>query len=182
MRRIFGNIISVVLSLLKLSFLKIFHPKGLKFSIIERFSPNVVLEIGKKSSFIVGKKVRVHSGSKLKIRNNASMVIESGVKINYNCIFISKQSIIIREGTEFGPNVLIYDHDHDYKIGLKKSQFNTSPVIIGKNCWIGANTIILRGTEIGDNVVIGAGSIVKGKIESNTVLVQKRENCYVNGE
>jgi len=46
--------------------------------------------------------------------------------------------------------------------------------VIGDNVWIGAGCIILRGTVIGDNCVIGAGSVIKGKIESNTLITQRR--------
>lgn len=46
---------------------------------------------------------------------------------------------------------------------------------LGKNCWIGANTVILRGTTIGDNCVIGAGSVLKGEYPARTILLQKRE-------
>lgn len=174
MRRLLGNIISVICSFIRFAWLKLWHPKGLKFNLIERFSPNVVVEMNSNSQLTLGKKVRVHSGSKIKVRKNAKMEIQSGVKVNYNCIFVAKDRIFIGEGTEFGPGVLIYDHDHDYKNGLKKENFLTAPITIGKNCWIGANTIILRGTTIGNNCVIGAGSIVKGRIEENTVFVQKR--------
>lgn len=87
------------------------------------------------------------------------------------------EKIIIEEGVEFGPNVLIYDHDHDYKTngGIKAGKFITAPVKIGKNSWIGANTVILRGTVIGENFVIAAGSVVKGNIPDGTVFVQKRQ-------
>ena len=48
---------------------------------------------------------------------------------------------------------------------------NMFPCKIGRNCWIGAGSIILPGVTIGDNVVIGAGSVVTKDIESNVVAV-----------
>ena len=48
--------------------------------------------------------------------------------------------------------------------------------MIGNRVWIGANTVILRGTVIGDDCVIGAGSVVKGNVPANSVLVQKRDD------
>lgn len=63
--------------------------------------------------------------------------------------------------------------------GVKAMQFKTAPVEIGNNVWIAANAIILRGTKIGDNVVISAGSIVKGVVPSNTVFVQKRIDSLI---
>ena len=74
-----------------------------------------------------------------------------------------------------GPNACIYDHDHDFRAGLDELRFKTEPVVIGKNCWIAAGTVILMGTTIGDNCMIGAGCILKGDIPANSVVTQKRE-------
>lgn len=174
MRRLINNIVSCLHSLIRFLLLKVFHFSGLKFHLIERFSPNVVVEMGKKSSLILGKTVRVHSGSKIKVRKNAILVLESGVKINYNCIIACHKEIKVGAGTQFGPSVYLYDHDHDYKAGLEANKFLMEPIEIGKNCWIGANTVILRGTIIGDNCVVGAGCVLKGKFPANSVIVQKR--------
>lgn len=176
MRRIFNNAISILYSLIRLLILKVISFNRISFSFIERFSPNVVIELDKgKMKF--GKKVRIHSGCKLKTRKNAVIEIGDNVSINYNCIFVSHEKILIGEGTEIGPNVLIYDHDHDFRNGgLKNKKYKTSPVVIGKNVWIGANVVILRGSTIGDNSVIAAGSVINGNISSNTILYQKREN------
>ena len=54
------------------------------------------------------------------------------------------------------------------------NEIKTSPVVIGKNVWIGANTTILAGTHIGDNCVIAAGSVIKGDIEKSKLVIQKR--------
>lgn len=51
-------------------------------------------------------------------------------------------------------------------------------VSIGNNVWIGANTVILRDSIIGDNAVIAAGSVVKGNIPPNTVYYLKREENF----
>ena len=148
------------------------------FSPIERFSPNVVTEFNGGSKVVLKKKVRVHSGTKIKVRNGAELFIGNNVKVNYNCIIVSREHIEIGDGTEFGPSVYLYDHDHDYRAGLKADEFISAPIVIGKNCWIGANTVILRGTSIGDNCVIGAGSIIKGTFPPNSLVLQNRiTNC-----
>lgn len=91
--------------------------------------------------------MRVHSGCKIKVRGGAKLHIGSNAKINYNCIIACHDQIDVGEGTEFGPSVYLYDHDHDYRAGLKENKFKVAPLIIGKNCWIGADTAIFRGTE-----------------------------------
>lgn len=179
MRRKINSFISVIFSFVKFCLLKIFHWGNLHFSLIERFSPNVVVEIEKNGKLSLGKKVRVHSGSKIKVRSNAKLVLEDNVHLNYNCIIVCRKSVYIGAGTEFGPSVYIYDHDHDYKQGLRKQIFKEDEIKIGKNCWIGANTIILRGTTIGDNCVIGAGSVIKGNIPNNSVIIQQRETNII---
>jgi len=96
--------------------------------------------------------------------------------LSHGCMVISHESISIEKDVRFGPNVLIYDCDHDFKSenGLKKLKYKTSPVKINDNVWIGANTIILRGIKIGDNSVVGAGSVVKGEFPDNSFIVQKK--------
>ena len=98
-------------------------------------------------------------------------------------MFFCHNHIEIGEGVEFGPNVLVYDHDHDFRHpdGLKADIFKTAPVIIGKNCWIGANTVILRGTVLGDNCVVGAGSVIKGEYPAQSVIIQKRNTMHEGG-
>lgn len=176
MRRFFTNIISVIFSFVKLALLKIFHMKSFHFQPITRFSPNVVVEIEKDGRLEIGKKNRAHSGCKFKVRNGGSLIMEDDVSFNYDCMVMCKDVIVIKEGADFGPGVKIYDHDHDYSAsgGVKSGLYKTTPIYIGRNVWVGADSIILRGTTIGDNSVIAAGSIVKGEIPANTLFVQKR--------
>jgi acetyltransferase-like isoleucine patch superfamily enzyme len=85
--------------------------------------------------------------------------------------------IQIDEGVEFGPNVIIYDHDHDFRAvgGLKASKYSLGEVKIGKNTWIGANSIILKNAHIGSNCVVAAGSVVNVDIPDNALFVQKKD-------
>ena len=57
----------------------------------------------------------------------------------------------------------------------KRQQLHPAPIHIGKNVWIGANAVILRGSNIGDGAVIGAGSIIKGEVPPHTVVYQRRD-------
>ncbi len=165
MNRLLRNIISVIYSLFLMGTTKIIHPRAFHCSLIERFSPGVALRVvGGRCR--LGKLVRVHSGSKIVSKRNGSLVIGDGVSINNNCYVVCFDKIEIGSGTTFGQNVLLYDHDHDFRIGLSQNVFKTSPITIGKNCWIGANTVILRGTTLGDNCVVGAGSVIKGVFPS----------------
>ena len=182
MRRLFNNIVSVAFSFVKFCLMKLFLGSAFRFRPVERFSPNVVTEFNRGSRVTIGNMVRVHSGCKLKARRGAVLSLGDGVKLNYNCMIVCHEAVSIGAGTIFGPSVLIYDHDHDTRCSLREDRFRSAPVVIGRDCWIGANTVILRGTTIGDNCVIGAGSVVRGEIPSGTVLIQKRENVLRPGE
>lgn len=72
----------------------------------------------------------------------------------------------------FGPNVTIATAGHPILPELRQRglQYNM-PVRIGKNCWLGAGVIILPGITIGDDVVVGAGSVVTKDIPSGVVAV-----------
>lgn len=178
MKRIINNIISVIYTTFRFLIIKVLHRENFSYNIIERFSPNVEIELEKGARLSLGKKVRAHSGCKFKIRKGAHLIIEDEVSFNYNCMIFCHDKIVIKKGVEFGPNILIYDHDHDYKSkgGIKDKKFTTSAVEIGENTWIGANVIILQGSKIGQNCVVAAGSVVKDNIDNNTVYIQQRKN------
>ena len=72
----------------------------------------------------------------------------------------------------FGPNVTIATAGHPINPELRQKMYQYNmPVHIGKCCWIGAGAIIMPGVTIGDNTVIGAGSVVTKDIPSNVVAV-----------
>lgn len=182
MRRLFNNIVSVLYTMVRMAILKLFRGKDLQVELVERFSPNVVFEMNKGAKVALEKGIRVHSGTKIKIRKGAKLFMGANAKINYNCIIACHNEISIGAGTEFGPSVYVYDHDHDYRAGLKENKFLSEPVMIGENCWIGANTIILRGTKLGDGCVVGAGCVIKGEYPSGSVIVQKRQTEVYHSE
>ena len=86
------------------------------------------------------------------------------------------EEIVIGDDCIFGENVDIYDHNHRFaqRELIKKQGFSKGGVKIGRNCWIGSNAVILKGAEIGDNVVVGAGCIIDGKIPSDCIVRTKK--------
>lgn len=94
------------------------------------------------------------------------------VYANFNLTLVDDTDIFVGDSVMFGPNVTVATAGHpiDPALRLKVGQFNI-PVHIGNNVWIGANSVILPGITIGDNSVIGAGSIVTKDIPENVVVV-----------
>lgn len=91
---------------------------------------------------------------------------------NFNLTLVDDTHIYVGDYTMIGPNVTIASAGHPVLPQLRQKgyQYN-SPVRIGKNCWIGGNVIIVPGVTIGDNTVIGAGSVVTKDIPANVVAV-----------
>ena len=177
MKKYIRALICLFYSYIKFNFIKLFHLKRFSFSNLNIVSPFTEVEVGKKAILSLGKMIRIRSGSKIRVREGARIQIGDNTSLNHGCMIISHEKIIIGKDVQFGPNVLIYDHDHDFrtKNGLKDLKYKTSPIEVGNNVWIGANTVLLRGAKIGDNCVIGAGCIIKGEFPDNTIILQKRE-------
>lgn len=90
-----------------------------------------------------------------------------------NYVSINAQELIkIGDNTIVGEGTRFYDHDHIFKKdGLIMAQgFKTAPIQIGNNVWIGANVVILKGTKIGDNSVVGAGVVLQGEYPENSLI------------
>lgn len=124
----------------------------------------------------IGKKFRARHNVEINVRDKAIIEIGNDVFLNSGCIITAREKVLIGDNTIFGPNVVIYDNDHiirDRKI--LDNEFETEPVVIGANVWIGAGATILKGSTIKDNCVIAAGSVVKGRVESNNIMIQKRD-------
>lgn len=91
---------------------------------------------------------------------------------NFNLTMVDDTHIYVGDYTMFGPNVTIATAGHPILPELREKAYQyNAPVHIGKNCWLGAGVIVLPGVTIGDNVVIGAGSIVTKDLPPNVVAV-----------
>ncbi|MFR8002626.1 MAG: sugar O-acetyltransferase [Hydrogeniiclostridium sp.] len=91
---------------------------------------------------------------------------------NFNLTMVDDTHIYVGDYTMFGPNVTVATAGHPILPELREKAYQYNmPVHIGRNCWIGSGAIILPGITIGDNVVVGAGSVVTKDLPSNVVAV-----------
>ena len=95
-----------------------------------------------------------------------------GVYANFGLTCVDDTHIYVGSHTLFGPNVVLATAGHPMMPELRKHgiQYNM-PIHIGENCWLGAGVIVVPGVTIGDNVVIGASSVVTKDIPSNSVAM-----------
>ena len=162
--------------MIKMAWTKLFHIKAFKGPLVSMVSPLKEISLDHGGKLEIGEKFRMRDGAKIRVRKGAVCKIGRNTSVNCNNMIVCRERIVIGDDVQFSQNVQIYDHDHDFRAegGVKAGKYKTSSVEIGNNVWIGANTIILRGTKIGDNAVIAAGSIVKGEVPAGAVFVQKR--------
>ena len=94
------------------------------------------------------------------------------VYANFNLTMVDDTHIYVGDYTMFAPNVTVATAGHPIDPALRERalQYN-APVHIGRNCWIGAGALIMPGVTIGDNTVIGAGSVVTHDIPAEVVAV-----------
>ena len=170
----FSNFISLLRGL-RYSF---FYYRNIKSSIFFIQSRSKMDIFSKKCKIIIKPFVFIRRNTTIRIDHDGELIIGDKVFINDNCSINCIDRIEIGEYTKIGPGVSINDNDHNFRKN-GDGRMLTGEVIIGKNVWIGANSVILRNTVIGDNAVIAAGSIVKGEVPANTVFVDKREKSLI---
>jgi acetyltransferase-like isoleucine patch superfamily enzyme len=156
-------------------FFKLIYFKNIKSTIFSLQSNSKIEVFNKGARIHIGKFVFIRKNASLRIDYNGVLDLGNNVFINDNCTINCVNRITIGKNTKIAPNVCINDHDHNYKKN-NSDHLIRGEVTIGENVWIGSNVVILRDTKIGDNVVVAAGSVVKGNVPSNSIYMNRRES------
>lgn len=149
-----------------------------------RFYGVPVIVKSKEGRIVLGKGVRIRSSTlsnliglyqRTIIITKGKGSIEIGDDVGMSGVTIyARDSIRIGKGCLIGANTKILDNDfHPVDPEIRRvspgAQIPTKPVEIGNNVFIGCNSLVLKGSVIGDNTTIGAGSVVTGKIPANCI-------------
>nr|WP_312258711.1 sugar O-acetyltransferase [Megamonas funiformis] len=99
--------------------------------------------------------------------------IGNNTYINYNCCFLDSAKVTIGDYVYMGPNCNIFTPCHPIHYELRKEKVTeyALPVTVGSHSWIGGDVVITPGVTIGENCVIGAGSVVTKDIPDNSIAV-----------
>ena len=133
--------------------------------------------IANRGEIVIGNHTFLNSGSRHKVAivsENANAVITIGDNCNLRgCDVYAAEEVTIGNACIIAPEVHIWDNDgHSPSIDqTKRHTLNSQikPIRIGNNVWVCARSIILKGVTIGDNSIIGAGSIVTKDVEPNSL-------------
>ncbi len=114
--------------------------------------------------------------------------------VNHNCVMLDCNKIKFGDNVLIAPNCGFYTAGHPLDVDNRNKWIEYAyPVTVGSNVWFGANTIVLPNVKIGDNVVIGAGSVVSKDIPSNVLaygspcrvireITEEDKNKYIKAE
>ena len=98
-----------------------------------------------------------------------NIAVGKGVFINACCHFQDHGGVTLGDGCLIGHNVVFATLDHGM-VPEDRGAMYPAPICLGKNVWVGSNSTILRGVNVGDNAIIAAGSVVTKDVAANTVV------------
>ncbi len=89
---------------------------------------------------------------------------------NTGCVILDEAEVVFGENVLLGPNVSIYTAGHPADVEQRNEGLEYAyPVTVGNNVWIGGNVVVLPGVSIGDDTIIGAGSVVTKNIPAGVI-------------
>lgn len=102
---------------------------------------------------------------------NFGQFIEFGrnVFVNSNCTFMDEGGIVIEDNVFIGPNVTLVTQNHAESPVLRNHTY-AKAITIRRGAWIGAGALVLPGISVGENAIVGAGSVVTKDIPQNTIV------------
>ena|SRR3989338_28635 len=127
-----------------------------------------------KNSIKVDQKSVLSLSVKIAAGFGGKIIIHRNVAVFEYCVIDAHRKIEIGDNTLIAPFCYLTDYDHLVTAKDKSpiaQGYKSAPISIGRNVWLGTKVIILKGVTIGDNTVIGAGSVVTRDIPSNSVAV-----------
>jgi acetyltransferase-like isoleucine patch superfamily enzyme len=132
-------------------------------------------KIGKGGPVELGDRVIIHRHTILETAFGGSLVLEEGASIHPRCqLNAYHSSIKIGRGTMIAPNCAFYPYDHGIAPGRTIHSQPLVPkgdILVGKEAWLGVGVIVLGGVRIGNDAVIGAGSLVTRDIPDGAIAM-----------
>jgi acetyltransferase-like isoleucine patch superfamily enzyme len=166
-----NSLITKAFGLMRFIFTKFYHLNNLKIDKVSYFGKGVKVYIQNKGTISIKGKIRVNGYVELQSRGK--LIIGENCFINDYSRIVSFNEITIGNKVVIAQFVTILDHDHASSIKdgiLAFGDYVTAKITIGNNVWIGDKVTILKGTSIGNNVVIAANSLVNSEIPSNCIV------------
>lgn len=158
----------ILYNLIRVPLRRLVYFSRLEMSPIQNMSPRVGIRVFGKGNVNIHGRITAEDGVLIEA-NNGTVDITSCF-INRNTTIVSMENITIQKGVTIGPNVCIYDHDHNISKHSKEDAYIKAPVTIEENAWIGANVVILKGVSVGKGAIVAAGAIVNSDVPAGCIV------------
>lgn len=145
------------------------------YSSYRKGNSQTILRVDENGKLVVRDKVVLAYGNTLSIASRA--IFETGyLRTGVNTNIICAQEMRFGQRVMLGRNVCIFDSDYHPIYNDKFERINDNKaVIIGDNCWVGANSMVLKGAVLDNGCIVSANSMVMGNVDENKVYINKRE-------
>ncbi len=164
----------------------LYQLKSLKSASIHpsfQIGKNAFLLLSNDAKVTIEENVILKDNNAIRIRQNGELILKKNVHISDYCSINCIEKIEIGEDSGIAEGCKFYDHDHAFvtepQYEWKQNEFNTAPIIIGKNVKIYSEVTILKGVTIGDNCIIGAKCIINRSIPANSIIMGKVQNLKI---
>lgn len=98
------------------------------------------------------------------------------VFVNFGCSFMDRGGITIEDGALIGPQVKLITENHAENPDLRQHVYSR-PIVIKRKAWLGASVTVLPGVTVGENAIVGAGSVVTKDVPDNTIVAGIPAKC-----
>lgn len=148
--------------------------KGVKFGNNSLIGPGYDFLFVQLKNIAIGDRVLIGKRAWMQTIENGKIRIGNGTQIGRDFVISSINEISIGSNCLFSYRVSVFDHDHKVtnirlhpmKSGLTKGK----KIIIGNDCFIGANTVITKGVKLGNHCIVGANSVVTKTFPDNSII------------
>lgn len=170
------TIFLVIYNVCRIALNRLAHWRHFNVHWLQRVSPLCALKVFQRGVFRVGRNCEFAAYCDFEVHGEGVLEIGEGTYFNRYCMISAHERVTIGKHCMFGPGVKIFDnnHVHSPESGVS-GKLITGAISIGDNSWIASDSIILKGTHIGKNCVIGAGCIVRGEVPDGSVVVNKQD-------
>tara|TARA_B100000780_G_C21087953_1_gene438346 strand:+ start:389 stop:1012 length:624 start_codon:yes stop_codon:yes gene_type:complete len=141
----------------------------------------------------IGNNIQILGEIDIRTRENGSISFDDNVKIESNCRFVAAREgkiligkntcittgaifnggadLIIGENCIFGPRITFNANEHNFKkdMNINEQGFTHKSILVGNDCWVGANVVVAKGVSISNKSIIGANSFVNKDTEENSI-------------
>lgn len=164
-----------IFSIIHLGFIKINNPKQILFNKVTLIHPNTRILLEDAGTLEIGGMVCTEKNVNITVFGEGKLELGERTYINANTCITCLRGIKIGKNCKIGPNVSIFDHDHDLNAdennGTEKGRhYFSANITIADDAWIGANSVILKGVKIGKGAIVAAGSVVTKDVADYEVV------------